>query len=404
VTAGPSSRSLSAGRRRDPERGAVAISAYLFMLLMLGFLALSLNTGILMDTRTELQTASDSAALAAAGSLDGTLDGVADARSVAVTYGERHRAFDQTIAIDPTDDVAFGRWHLRAAECKFGDGADCFEPLTPSATNAVRINAVKVDNGRDGRRQEQGASTLTLPFGAFVGNTTSQVRSAAVAIGPGVGQPNCALPLVLAECKIRGDAGQLLCGGDSPQFVFSNANVDAVGFVNMDYPTDNQAPSGTWVANQISSNRMCNQPTVGEAKLQNGNDFGKVIEALRGEDGGQCLIGQPQTMAVTGCEEGNGGGNGGGGNGKAGGDNGNGNSDSSTVFQGVKEIVGFVQVRIVAVTNNQGDVLGCGDEVPTIAGTPQRNSMVLEIMCDAPEGNPGGIKFGTGQNRVRIVR
>ncbi|HEY0710268.1 MAG TPA: Tad domain-containing protein, partial [Polyangia bacterium] len=157
-------------RRRDPERGAVAVSAYLFMLVMLGLLALSLNTGILMDTRTELQTGSDSASLAAAGSLDGTMDGIARARSVAASYSAQHRAFDETIAIDPDSDVIFGKWHLKASDCTDGD---CFTEMVPSTTNVASINAVKVDNGRDGDSN----SRITLPFGDFVGAATSTVTS-----------------------------------------------------------------------------------------------------------------------------------------------------------------------------------------------------------------------------------
>ena len=50
-------------------------------MVMAAFLALSLNMGLLMDTRTQLQVGSDAAALAAAGRLDGTTTGLTNARN-----------------------------------------------------------------------------------------------------------------------------------------------------------------------------------------------------------------------------------------------------------------------------------------------------------------------------------
>ena len=397
-------------RGRDPQRGAAAVSAFIFMLVMLGFLALSMNTGILMDTRTELQTASDFAALAAVGSLDGTTDGIADARGVAIAYSAEHRAFGHAVGIVDAS-VVFGRWHLRAADCPRGE---CFEPLAVNDTNAPLINAVQVNNGRDNTVNP----SVDLPFGAFVGRSTSQVRSGAVAIGPGVGHVECSMPLVLAECRIRdGAGGDLLCGADSPQFVFTDANADAVGYVNFESKV---SPSGTWTADYMKDpNRMCSRPSVGKAVLHNGNDFAKVAAVLRGEDGGTCMIGPDlvHTVAVTSCDSGDpGGGPPGGGDDKdkgkgagkdkggGGSDDSSGGSDTSTRFNGERDIVGFVQVRIVAVTNNHGDVQGCGDDVPAVDATPEKNSMVFEILCEAPAGNAGGARFGPGPNRVRIVR
>jgi hypothetical protein len=211
-----------------------------------------------------------------------------------------------------------------------------------------------------------------------------------VAVGGGSAAPDCALPLTVAECKIVDPGtGQLNCGLQ-PTLVFSNANADGIGFINLYYPGDTQAPSGTFAADVIN-NRLCNPNNyeIGPAKLQNGNDFAKVIDALRGVDGkgkiiGSCLIGQTLSWAVTdaGCP-------------------------SNPIFQGVQEVVGFVKAKIVAVTDNKGTALGCpGDSASPVPGNP-KNGILVDIPCDAAAGPGdfgGGRAYNTSDVRVRLVQ
>jgi hypothetical protein len=372
--------------RAQRDRGAVAVTAAIVLPVLLGFLAIALNMGILMDSRAELQNGSDAAALAAAHSLDGTAAGLLSARRSAYAYSMRHVAFDQAITIDAFDrDLTFGRWHLRPDECTFGTGSDCFETLATSEPR--KITAVRIFNGRDGGTHN---GPLNMVFGSFVGRSTATVRSAAIAVGGGAAAPACALPFAVAECSLVDGAGALKCSSGPQQMVFTNAGVDAVGFANLYYPTDNQAPSGTFAADAIR-NRLCN-PTnfrIGPAKLQNGNDFDKAREALLGVDNkgdpvSTCLVGQSFAMPVTeaGCP-------------------------TNPIFQGVTEVVGFVQATLLAVTDNKGDVQVCsGQTVPTVTGKP-KNAVVIQISCDAPSpvGEWGGGRaFNAANVRPRLVQ
>ena len=377
-----SPRSVIRPRERRSERGAVAVTTLLLFAALVGFFALSFNVGLLMKSRTELQNGSDSAALAGARSLNGMASGLTAARQSAYAYSMKHVAYDQPITIDAFGaDLIFGRWHLHADECLYGsNGLDCFEPL--SVSDPRKITAVKILNGRDGGSHNP---PLDLTFGAFVGAATATVRSAAVAVGGGQATPDCALPLTVAECKIvNPDTNQLNCGQTAP-LVFSNANADGIGFINLYYPGDTQAPSGTFAADVINI-RLCDPShyEIGPAKVQNGNDFGKVIDALRGvNNGGPCLIGQTLSWAVTdaGCP-------------------------GNPIFQGVEDVVGFVKATIVVATDNRGNALGCpGTTVSPVARNPQ-NAIVVNIPCDAPAAAGdfgGGRAYNTSNVRTRLV-
>jgi hypothetical protein len=367
------------------------VTTMLFLGTLLGFFALAFDTGLLMDTRTELQNGSDAAALAGARSLNGMASGLTAARQSAYDYSAKHLAYDQPITIDTFADVTFGRWHMHAVECLFGSsGHDCFESI--ATTDPRKITAVKIRNGRDGGSHNP---PLDLPFGAFIGAATATVRSAAVAVGGGPAAPTCAMPLTVAECKIVNPAtDQMNCDPTTPQqLVFSNANADGLGFINLYYPDDTQAPSGNFVADTIS-NRLCNPKSfeIGPAKVQNGNDFNsKVIDAIRGVDNkgnliapDSCLIGKPLSWAVTdaGCP-------------------------GNPIFQGVEEVVGFVKATIVAVTDNKGNALGCpGMTVPPVDGNPM-NAIVVQIPCSSP-ADPGdfggGRAYNTSNVRTRLVQ
>jgi hypothetical protein len=363
------------------------VSTALLLTALFGFFALAFNVGLILDSRTELQNGSDAAALAGARSLNGKASGLTAARQSAYAYSMKHLAYDQAITIDAFGaDLDFGRWHLRAAECVYGGGSDCFEPLP--ASDPLKITAVRIRNGRNGGTHN---APLELPFGAFIGSTTANVGSAAVAVGGGPAVTKCSLPLTIAECKlVDPGTGNLNCGPASP-LVFSDANSDGIGFINLYYPGNTQAPSGTFAADVINDDRVCNPDNyqIGPAKVQNGNDFGKVIDALRGVDNkgnavGPCLIDQALSWAVTdeGCP-------------------------SNPIFQGVQQVVGFVKAKITAVTDNHGNALGCpGQSVDPIPGNP-KNGILVVIPCDVgadPGEFGGGRDYNTSSVRTRLVQ
>ncbi|HVR63986.1 MAG TPA: pilus assembly protein TadG-related protein [Polyangia bacterium] len=353
---------------RNGERGAVAVMAAILMMSLFGFFALAFSMGTMMDTATDLQSASDSAALAAARSLTGDATGLTAARQAAVAYSQKHTAFGDIVTIDPYADVLFGSW-----SCPFGVGS-CFVPQT----DPRKITAVKILNGRNGGTHN---SPVPLSFGAFVGASTASLASSAVAVGGGPSGVKCALPLVVDECQtVLNGANQLRCGTQT--VTFSNANQDHIGFVNLDSSSNNN-PNGTWVAGQITSKNYCNGSNrVGNARMQNGNDFDKVAAALAGTDGKKkgdpktdCYIGSTQTVAVTdaGCP-------------------------TNPSFQGTptNPVVGFVSVIIAGVTDNKGNSLSCTTGVPgPTLPTTDMNAVVFTFPCSSPD--PDTDNFGGGR-------
>jgi hypothetical protein len=370
---------------RDPQVGAAAVTSVIFLGVMAGFLALALNMGILMDTRTQLQVGSDAAALAAAGRLDGTVQGLANARNAARRYSDEHVAFGPRLVIDPMSDVIFGRWHFNPGDCIASNGTCVgFETFTNgfATANPGRVTAVRVRNGRDGGSHNP---VIDLPFGAFVGTPTASVRSMATAVGPGSSAVHCSLPFGVAVCKLRStpDSNELNC----PQSLFfSNEHTDAIGFVNF----EGDAASGHDAAQQINSG-LCVEDyhSVGEVRVQNGNDFTQqVIDALQGRSTGNCLIGTEQTMPVISaeCDPANWG---------------------EASFNQTSQVVGFVRVIITAVTNNRGEVEGCpGDPAPNVA-SPGRRAVIFDVTCNIeppPPGDLGGGEvFNSTAARIRLV-
>jgi hypothetical protein len=384
---------MSGRRPRDVQKGAVLVAAFFFLVVVGAFFTLAINTAILMDSRVSVQSAADSAALAAARSLDGTAGGLDLARAAAQTFNDEHRMYGGQVGMTATSDadLEFGMWHRDADKCSvdFEGRRDCFEVLPTSEPRA--ITAVRVRNGRDATHN----GPIELPFAVW-GAAEARIASLAVAEGAGPGGPGCAFPMAVAECRIVNGANQLLCESGTPQRLdFSNANDDGIGFINMYYPDDNQAPGPPFVADVIR-NRRCNDEhySVGEAKLQDGNSMNdQVIEAIRGVKvtgkkevvDGPCLIGTTQNLAV--IDEG---------------------CPGNPNFHGVQQVVGFVKARIVAVTNQQRVSQGCpGRPAPVVTPAAPQRSVTVEILCDVPadeDDDGGGRAYNASGVTLRLVR
>src|SRR4029078_3860195 len=85
----PIVRSSSGLKRR--QTGAVILTVALTMLFLLGFMGIALDFGHLFVVKTELQTATDSCALAAAQELDGASDALTRATSAGRTADNLNR-------------------------------------------------------------------------------------------------------------------------------------------------------------------------------------------------------------------------------------------------------------------------------------------------------------------------
>ena len=112
---------------KHSRRGAVLLLAAFLLVLMVGMLAFGIDIGYVVLTRTQLQTAADSAAMAASSVMGSE---PAEIRQVAQGYASRHKAGGQTVALS-NSDVEFGTWNSAA------------RTFTPSAGvgNAIRVTA-----------------------------------------------------------------------------------------------------------------------------------------------------------------------------------------------------------------------------------------------------------------------
>src|SRR6186997_1276180 len=102
----PIVRSSSGLKRR--QTGAVILTVALTMLFLLGFMGIALDFGHLFVVKTELQTATDSCALAAAQELDGAADALTRATNAGITAGNLNKVnFQGTAAGFVANDVTF---------------------------------------------------------------------------------------------------------------------------------------------------------------------------------------------------------------------------------------------------------------------------------------------------------
>ncbi len=110
---------MSAPERRPPgaprsdrnQRGAVLVWFALFLLVILGFMALGTDVAKLMVTRTMLQNAADAAALAGATAVDPKTGQIVQSQAIAraQSIAQRDKAYvqdPQPVALDPAD-IAF---------------------------------------------------------------------------------------------------------------------------------------------------------------------------------------------------------------------------------------------------------------------------------------------------------
>lgn len=163
------------------QRGAVIVTVALFLIFLLGFMAIALDIGHLFIVRTELQTAVDSCALAAAQELDG--------ESTAIT-----RATNAGMAAGNLNGVNFqsanwsGQGQLTSADITFMDAG---YQLTTAPANARYAQC---------QHTQPNIPMWLLQFmGAFTGNTTayaSQLPVTALAVATlGGAQSVCPVPL-----------------------------------------------------------------------------------------------------------------------------------------------------------------------------------------------------------------
>ncbi len=154
------------------RRAAAIVLVAVMVPVLLGFAVLTIDVGVLYNTRTDLQNAADAGALAATsilGSDQGAKSSFGEvglARKTALSVIERHSTFGRKLTIDPTD-IIFGRVDYDVDANTFS-----FTPTEKSA-NAVRI-AVRSSSGSPN-------GPVPLFFASIFGKSTANVEARATA-------------------------------------------------------------------------------------------------------------------------------------------------------------------------------------------------------------------------------
>ncbi len=167
-------RFLSRVPQMNDRRGAILVLAAVLMIVLLGFVAMTVDSGFIQLTRTQLQCAADAAALSGAMELSGTDDPAlvrANASREIVQTAAMYRAGDKSsVSIDPNADITYGKlvWNGASQSYSIQWGLDA----TPY--NVVKVRAMRTtSSGGDNR--------LPLFFAPAIGTQNADVGAEAIA-------------------------------------------------------------------------------------------------------------------------------------------------------------------------------------------------------------------------------
>lgn len=192
-TARPLRGSAAALRR---QRGAIIITVALALLFLLGFMGFALDFGRLFVVKTELQTATDSCALAAAQELDGASDALTRAVNAGRAAGNLNRVHFQGASAG-----------IAASDISFSDSLDGpYISTFPYAT----AKYAKCEHTKTGIMP-----WLLQSLGAFSGNDSYKQSHSVFALGVATRSPaqtNCALPIGICSRPSGYQKGEWILG------------------------------------------------------------------------------------------------------------------------------------------------------------------------------------------------
>ncbi len=160
-------------QQHSKRRGVILVLTAIALVVMLGFVALTVDVGLIQLTKTQLQSAADASALAGAMELSGTLADEtvrSNARAAATEVAALYRNGDRSsVTLDPINDITFGKinWNTATQSYQYvwGDAA------TPH--NVIKVQAK--------RTADNGNNRLPLFFAPFMGTKSVDVSAEAVA-------------------------------------------------------------------------------------------------------------------------------------------------------------------------------------------------------------------------------
>lgn len=157
-------------QQRNPKkrRGVAVFLVVVLIPVLLGFAALTVDVGVLFNTRTDLQNAADAGVLAATNVLadDRSSAGVAKARQAAMDIIQRHSSLGHDLTID-SNQLVFGRIDFSSDSLKYD-----FTP-TEVMPDAVRVVISKSEGSPNG--------ATPLFFAGVFGKRSANVQATATA-------------------------------------------------------------------------------------------------------------------------------------------------------------------------------------------------------------------------------
>jgi Flp pilus assembly protein TadG len=159
-------RTLSGPKSNNPlsdERGTSAILVAITMTALLSAVALAVDVGMLLNSRSEAQRAADSAALAGAGSL--LVDDVPDetrARNTAIQYGGMNTVREDAVTVLPEDvDVDLALLQVTARVRRTEDRGSA---VATWFANVFGVDEVDIAATATAQVQPAGRATCVKPF------------------------------------------------------------------------------------------------------------------------------------------------------------------------------------------------------------------------------------------------
>ena len=246
-------------RKVKGQQGSVIVTSALFMLFLLGFMGFAMDFGHLFVVKTELQTASDSCALAAAQELDGGSDALVRATRAGMTAGNLNKVNFQSGAAGLVDaDVTF-------SDALNGAYSHTFAPVA----NAKYAKCTGAKSNM--------APWLLQAFSAVMGSDLFPAGQSVVAIGVATrtsAQSACAIPVQIKP-KAGGTAPNYgYTPGEWIPSLYKETGTNSApapgqfGWANLDGST-----SATETKKELLGNGFCNLKT-GDTIGTTGAKFG----------------------------------------------------------------------------------------------------------------------------------
>ena len=195
-------------KRRD---GAVLATVLVSLLVLLGCAALSIDVGIAVLAKQQLQTAADAAALAGITSLQTSLDDTV-ASQATVDTAKANTVLGTALTLDPSVDVQVGAWIDSTQTIKPFDHTGGVTAV-PDGVVAVKVTARRTTGSPDG--------PIAMHFAQVLGKPTVNVTATAVSS-------------LTISLKPRSPIEVSICQDQSGSFEaeFPYARTGSVGLVN----------------------------------------------------------------------------------------------------------------------------------------------------------------------------